>query len=59
MSTPMRRIRSGCCAPATSGHVAAPRTAATNYGTTRSAHNRHRQRAAKAHTGRDGTIDLR
>ena len=24
MSTPMRRIRSGCCAPTASGHVAAP-----------------------------------
>ena len=29
-STPMRRIRSGCCARATNGHAAAPPSAATN-----------------------------
>jgi hypothetical protein len=30
MSTPIRRIRSGCCARAASGHAAAPLSAATN-----------------------------
>jgi hypothetical protein len=30
MSTPMRRIRSGCCACALSGHVAAPPSSVMN-----------------------------